>query len=71
VTIGCIPVGDEAIEEIFYVTARTGISKTDIVISPYDMRKGRDCELERSVTNKIMWMSGVYDNIYNELENYK
>ena len=48
VTIGCVPVGDDAIEDIFYLAASIGIKNVSVVIAPYDMRKGRNPELERS-----------------------
>ena len=47
-TIGCVPIGDEAIEEVFYFVAKVGFKNVEIVIAPYDMRKGRNAELERS-----------------------
>ena len=48
VTIGCVPVGDDAIEDIFFLAASVGIKNVSVVIAPYDMRKGRNPELERS-----------------------
>ena len=48
VTIGCVPVGDDAIEDIFYLASAVGIKNVSVVIAPYDMRKGRKPELERS-----------------------
>jgi hypothetical protein len=41
VTVGCIPVGDEAIEELFYIVSENGISHTQVIVSPYDMRVGK------------------------------
>lgn len=38
VTIGCIPVGDEAIEELFTLVNRSGHQNTEVIIAPYDMR---------------------------------
>ena len=48
VTIGCVPVGDDAIEDIFCLAAMVGIKNISVIIAPYDMRKGRNPELERS-----------------------
>ena len=48
VTIGCVPVGDDAIEDIFYLASAVDIKNVSVVIAPYDMRKGRKPELERS-----------------------
>ena len=60
VTIGCVPVGDDAIEDIFYLASAVGIKNVSVVIAPYDMRKGRKPELERS---PLKW----YPNLCNEI----
>ncbi len=36
VSIGCIAIGDLAIEELFYLSAKSG--RTDVLIAPYDFR---------------------------------
>lgn len=38
VTIGCVPLGDTAIEELFYMVYKVGIHRTDIIMSPVDFR---------------------------------
>jgi len=38
-TIGCIPVGDDNIEELFTLVYRTGKDNVNVIIAPYDMRK--------------------------------
>ncbi len=40
VTIGCIPIGDEAVEELFYFVATAGKAKVRVVIMPVDFRLG-------------------------------
>lgn len=37
-SIGCIAVGDEAIEELFTLIARVGVGKTRVLIAPHDLR---------------------------------
>lgn len=37
-TIGCIPLGDEAIEEVFYMVAKSGPGAFQVIISPIDFR---------------------------------
>ena len=59
-TIGCIPIGDEAVEEVFYFAAKAGVKKTAIIIAPYDMRKGRIAELEQST---LAWYGTLCDEI--------
>ncbi|MEM7602203.1 MAG: L,D-transpeptidase family protein, partial [Verrucomicrobiota bacterium] len=40
VTIGCIPIGDEAIEDLFAIVAQVGKSKVTTIIAPRDFREG-------------------------------
>ena len=60
VTIGCVPVGDDAIEDIFYLASAVGIKNVSVIIAPYDMRQGRKPGLERS---PLKW----YPNLCNEI----
>ena len=39
VTVGCIPIGDDRIEEVFLLVAKAGIENTRVIISPVDPRK--------------------------------
>ena len=59
-TVGCIPIGDDAIEELFYLVSAVGRRNVRVVISPYDMRKGRIRELERS---QLPWYGRLCDDI--------
>ena len=59
-TIGCVPIGDKAIEDIFYLVAKVGFKNVEIVIAPYDMRKGRRPELEES---SLAWYPRLCDDI--------
>lgn len=64
VTIGCVPVGDDAIEDIFYLASAVGIKNVSVVIAPYDMRKGRRPELECS---PLKWYPNLCDEINTAL----
>lgn len=61
VTIGCVPIGDDAIEDVFYLVNAVGIKNVSVIIAPYDMRKGRKPELEKS---PLQW----YDALCGEIE---
>ena len=61
VTIGCVPIGDDAIEDVFYFANAVGIRNVSVIIAPYDMRKGRKSELEKST---LPW----YDALCGEIE---
>lgn len=64
VTIGCIPIGNEAIEELFILLARARKKGVTIVITPRDFRKGAfPPELSH-----ISWEEELYDQIKKELE---
>lgn len=59
VTIGCIPIGDEAIEEIFALAKYAFNSGIEIIISPLDFRKNKQIP---SLSN-IDWENELYQNI--------
>ncbi|MFN3195203.1 MAG: murein L,D-transpeptidase family protein [Chlorobiota bacterium] len=64
VTVGCIPVGDEAIEEIFILSSEAIDSGIEVIISPY---KFNDSDLPE-IENKTPWLNELYQNIKLELE---
>jgi murein L,D-transpeptidase YafK len=65
-TIGCIPVGDPGIEELFLMVSEVGVSNVDVIISPYDMRAGkRVLEIP-----EIEWEGKLYDQIERALTNF-
>lgn len=61
VTVGCIPIGDDAIEDVFCLANAVGIKNVSVIIAPYDMRKGRKAELEVGAPS---W----YPELCNQLE---
>lgn len=67
VTIGCIPIGDEAIEELFYMVVKTGKENVKVIISPYDMRK----EKKRIEIEEVDWEEELYEKIEKELKEYQ
>lgn len=69
---GSIPLGDKAIEEVFFLVAKAGFRKVKVIIAPYDMRLCRREELERS---EIPWyrirLNGIFEELTNWTENQK
>lgn len=61
VSIGCIALGDEAIEELFTLVARVGVRTTRLLIAPHDLRT-RDAPPPRPE-----WMKSVYAQLTEEL----
>jgi len=63
-TIGCIPIGDEAIEELFLL-ARHGLNRgIDVIIAPRDFRKNPD----NPKIPAVNWSDELYRNIKDELQ---
>lgn len=65
---GCLAIGDTAIEELFVLVAKTGLSNVKVVITPHDMRKFGP---NPSRISKPAWLPDLYQNIWHELSNFK
>ena len=57
-SIGCIAIGDEAIEELFYTVHKVGSKNVQVLICPYDFRKGLDYQIEAN--EKRAWVKRRY-----------
>ena len=64
VTIGCIPIGDQAIEEVFTLTENARNNPVKVIISPRDFRVNANYP----EIDGIDWENQLYDIIYKELE---
>ncbi|MBN1257613.1 MAG: L,D-transpeptidase family protein [Planctomycetes bacterium] len=63
VTIGCIPIGDPAIEELFTLVQKIGNENAQVIIAPYDLRT-----IDRIYPeNTVAWLPEKYDNIRQAL----
>ncbi len=67
VTIGCIPVGDTAIEELFVIAAKTGVKNIKVIISPVDFRKEK---IPEKMTDVPAWTAALYAQIAQELAEF-
>ena len=65
-TIGCVPVGDPAIEDLFVLTHAVGMSNAQIIIAPWDFRT----DPTRPQFPEIRWSGLLYDMIALALEPY-
>lgn len=63
VSIGCLAMGDEAIEELFILTSQVGAENVKVVIAPHDPRPSP------LTTNAQLpfWTSELYANITREI----
>lgn len=68
VSIGCLAIGDQAVEDLFVLVAETGIENVRLVLSPIDFRS-RD--LPAALPNMPGWTPELYANIRNEMNNLK
>lgn len=59
VSIGCVAVGDRAIEELFTLVGTTGVARTQVIIAPNDFRTGRTIRHEEAPA----WVSELYRTI--------
>ncbi|MEM9719558.1 MAG: L,D-transpeptidase family protein [Bacteroidota bacterium] len=64
VTIGCIPIGDEAIEEVFTLGAHAYAQGIKVILSPQDFRKVP----EFPEIDGISWEKELYQVIARELD---
>lgn len=66
VTIGCIPIGDKNIEEVFYLAAKAKNRNFSIVIAPNDFRKNATFPS----INSVIWEKELYLNIQEKLKEF-
>ncbi len=64
-SIGCLAMGDPAIEEIFVLAAETGIKNIEIIISPIDFRKRPLPKPDRRLP---AWTKELYRDIQDQLK---
>lgn len=67
VTIGCVPIGDIAIEEVFLLAQKAIKNQINVIISPKDFRKDETFP----IIDKITWEKELYQKISSELKKYK
>lgn len=64
VSIGCLAMGDETIEELFVLTAQTGAENVKVVIAPHDPRL---YPLKADSEQLPLWTTELYANISREI----
>ena len=67
VTIGCIPIGDAAIEELFYMVHRAGMDNVAVIIAPSDLRRSKT----PPAIAEIGWENILYRQIAGQLQTYQ
>jgi len=69
-SVGCIALGDEAIEEIYQVASDAGMQNCRAIIAPYDFRKFGPPSPERELRGP-KWVRGLYRQLDEELKAYQ
>jgi len=64
VSIGCIAVGDEAIEELFTLAAETRYQNWKVILAPTDLSKSKPPLSEKAPS----WLPELYSKIESELK---
>jgi len=63
VSIGCLAIGDEAIEELFVLVSDVGKGNVTVLLAPSDPRVE---PLPRTLPNAPVWLPALYDRIEKE-----
>jgi len=67
VSIGCLAIGDEAIEELFTLVKSIGVINTSVILTPTDMRIQTP---NTAHLQHIPWINELYAKIETELKKY-
>ena len=63
-TIGCIPIGNSKIEELYFLAEKVGIGNIKVILTPVDFRK-----MDVNIKNdKHPWLKGLYSEIKKEMK---
>ena len=62
-TVGCIPIGDDAVEEVFIIAAKAGIHNIKVIISPCNLLSG---EKNFAKDVGVPWYGELIENIRTE-----
>lgn len=54
-SVGCLAIGDVAIEELYIMTAKTGITRTEVIVSSNDLRY----KTPNNMSAPVAWVSNL------------
>ena len=66
-SVGCLAVGDKAIDELFLLTRRVGLNHVQLIIAPNDLRKSKPAT---STFAQPRWLPELYQQIGKALTNF-
>jgi hypothetical protein len=65
-SVGCLAMGDDAIEELFVLAARVGVENTTTIIAPHDLRS----KPLPAIENRPPWVGKLYASLVAELRRF-
>lgn len=68
VSVGCLAMGDEAIEDLFVLVHDVGKNNTNVLIAPYDLRM---MPLGTTLIEGPDWLPKLYEDISKEFIKYR
>lgn len=66
-SIGCLAIGDEAVEELFVLAAKTGIDRIRLISAPCDYRAGASVDVPATAP---AWTADLHERLRKELEKF-
>lgn len=66
-SVGCLAVGDKAIDELFLLVYRVGLAHAKVIIAPNDLRRSKPAT---STFAQPRWLPELYKQLAQELEHY-
>ena len=66
VSIGCLAMGDAAIEELFVLVARVGFTNVEVLMLPYDFRRQLPPDRPQPA-----WLPDLYQQLHARLKDFK
>jgi len=67
ISIGCLAVGDPAIEELFVLAARVGVQRVTTVVAPWDLRRRPPPDLSAH----LPWATALYARLSRTLAGFR
>lgn len=67
VSVGCLAIGDKAIDQLFLLARRVGLSHIQLIIAPNDLRRGKAATPSFA---QPKWLPELYHRIGNALKKF-
>jgi len=67
-SIGCLAIGNRAIEEVFVLIAKIGVDNASVLIAPYDLRNGSP---NVYLSTDPTWLPALYKSLGQEMAKFR